>query len=259
MLSPLAKKECVTIAAVSGMLTVTGVWVGWWWLVGLAIVGGAAGLAFFRDPERSIPNQRNVMVSPADGRVSSVHEIDPYEPLGGPAVCVRIFLSVLDVHINRSPCHSVVASVTHKPGRHRNALNPESAEDNESTLMVLHHPIRRYPMAAVRQVAGLLARTVVCGVKEGEILQRGQRYGLIKLGSTTELYVPKALNPVVRVKRGEYVYGGMTILTEVNPLPGKAASSREGATAVKTRQGTETADGEEAPAPKRGVRSGATA
>ncbi len=227
MISPYARRECAAIAAIGGMLAVTGAIVGWWWLVVVAVLLAGALLAFFRDPERSIPSARNVMVCPADGRVSSIHQLDHFEPLGGPATCIRIFLSVLDVHINRSPCHGLVVSVTRKPGKHRNALNPQSAEDNESILMVLHHPVRRYPLAAVRQVAGLLARTAVCAVKEGDILHRGQRFGIIKLGSTTELYIPAMLEPVVRVRQGQRVHGALTILAEYTPLPGRTATDED--------------------------------
>jgi phosphatidylserine decarboxylase len=131
---------------------------------------------------------------------------------------------VLDVHVNRSPAHGVVTRISHKAGRHLNALNPDSAEANESVLVVLEHPVRREPVAAVRQVAGLLARTVVCAAREGVVLQRGQRFGIIKLGSTTELYVPRQLQPVVQVQQGQYVYGGLTILLSYSLGPAIAST-----------------------------------
>jgi phosphatidylserine decarboxylase len=215
MLSPYAKNEWITIAVIGLLMTIASVVVGWWWLVFFILPITAALLAFFRDPNRKTPSQRGAMIAPADGRISSIHEVDHFAPFDGPATCIRIFLSVLDVHINRSPCHGHVKSVTHKPGDHKNALNPTSAETNESNLIVLIHPIRRHPLAAVRQVAGLLARTIACGVSEGDVVQRGQRIGIIKLGSTTELYLPADLDPKVAVQQGQAVYAGLTVLATV--------------------------------------------
>ena len=215
MLSPYAKNEWLTILAVGLLTTIAAVIVGWWWLAFLTVPLTAALLAFFRDPNRKTPSQRGAMISPADGRISSIHEVEHFEPFDSPATCIRIFLSVFDVHINRSPCHGEVKSITYKPGDHKNALNPTSAETNESNLIVLVHPIRRHPLAAVRQVAGLLARTITCGVKEGDVAQRGQRIGIIKLGSTTELYLPEELRPKVEVQQGQSVYAGITVLATV--------------------------------------------
>lgn len=215
MLSPYGKQEWLTIAAVGVMLSIAAGVAGFWWASLVLIPLTLALMAFFRDPNRKTPSQRGAVVAPADGRISSIHEVEHFEPLNGPATCIRIFLSVLDVHINRSPCHGHVASITHKPGDHKNALNPTSAETNESNLIVLVHPIRRHPLAAVRQVAGLLARTIACGVHEGDVVQRGQRIGMIKLGSTTELYLPADLQPKVSVSQGQKVYAGVTVLAMV--------------------------------------------
>ena len=220
MLSGYGKREWLTILVVGAMLIATGLFVQWFWLAGLSAVVTFALLTFFRDPHRRIPTDRGVVVSPADGRVSSIHHVDHFEPFDGPALCVRIFLSVLNVHVNRAPCHSLVQSITYKPGQHLNALNPDSAQANESNLITLLHPTHRYPIAVVRQVAGLIARTIVCGVKQEQILQRGQRIGMIKFGSTTELYLPDTLEPQIKVKRGQRVYGGVTVLGQINaPQP----------------------------------------
>ncbi|XAL99777.1 phosphatidylserine decarboxylase [Phycisphaeraceae bacterium D3-23] len=158
MLSPLAKQETMTITAIGVLLSVAALLLWWWWLVPVIVLVTAALLAFFRDTDRRTPTQRGVMTAPSDGRISSVHEIEHYAPLDGPATCVRIFMSVFDGHINYSPYHSEVTSIAHKDGAHLNTLKPESAEDNESNLIVLVHPTRGYPMAAVRQVAGMLAQ-----------------------------------------------------------------------------------------------------
>ncbi len=226
MLSKHAKPECITIAAVGLMVTVAVVLVGAWWLAILTVPLSLGLLLFFRDPERRTPSQRGVMVAPADGRITSIHEVEHFEPLEGPALCVRIFLSVFDVHINYSPYHTAVESITHTPGEHLNALSPESAEDNENNLLVLMHPNRRYKMAAVRQVAGMIARTIVCHVHEDQVLQRGQRIGLIKLGSTAELYIAKDLSPKLRVQPKQKVTGGVTVVAQITPKEGAAIIAR---------------------------------
>ena len=218
MLSPSAKNECLVITTCGLMVAAAFGLLGWWPLGVFALVVAVALLLFFRDPERRIPSQRNAVVAPADGKVSSVHRVEHYAPFDGPAVCVRIFMSVFDVHINRCPCHGKVASVTPKPGRYRNTLNPEAAEDNASNLTVLVHPVREHPVAAVRQVAGLLARTICCTLQPGRVVQRGQRMGLIKLGSTTELYLPESLQPRLTVAQGERVHAGSSVLGTVTPL-----------------------------------------
>jgi phosphatidylserine decarboxylase len=215
MLSGYGKNEWLTILAIGVMLTVTLSIVGWYILAVIVVIATIALLLFFRDPERRIPTQRGVVVAPADGRVSSIHTVEHYEPFGESALCIRIFLSVFDVHVNRAPCHCSVESVTHKPGAHMNVLNPQSAEDNESITIILNHPIKRVPVAAVRQVAGLLARTIVCAVKPGQTLQRGQRIGMIKFGSTTEVYLPARLEPKAVVQQGQYIYGGTTVVAHI--------------------------------------------
>ena len=219
MLSGYGKREWSTILAIGLMFTITCLIVGWWWSTIPIVLITVALLSFFRDPPRRVPNQRSVVVSPADGRISSIHQVDHFEPFDGPATCVRVFLSVLDVHINRSPCHGVVEFTRHQAGKHLNALNPRSAEVNESMLMLLVHPVRRHPVAAVRQVAGLLARTIVCAVDDGQVLQRGQRFGMIKLGSTTELYLPAFSDPEILVGQGDRVVAGVTLLARVSAPP----------------------------------------
>ena len=214
MLSPHARNEWLTIIVI-GLLLSTSMLMIIWWLVPPILLLTVALVLFFRDPNREVPTQRGAVTAPADGRISSIHQVDHFQPFDGPATCVRIFLSVLDVHINRSPCHGQVVSITHKPGQHLNAMNPDSAEVNESVLTVMVHPIRQYPLAAVRQVAGLLARTIVCTLREQQVVQRGERMGLIKLGSTTELYLPNDLSPQITVQEGQRVYAGLTVLANI--------------------------------------------
>ncbi len=222
-LSSYGKREWMSAFVIGLVAVVASLAMGWWPLAIVALLAVFAVACFFRDPTRQTPSQRGAVVSPADGRVSSVHRVEHFEPFDGPATCVRVFMSLLDVHVNRSPCHGLVESIRHKDGKHINALNPESAEVNESNLVVLTHPAHGHPVAAVRQVAGVLARKIVCGVTEEQIVQRGQRIGLIKFGSTTELYLPDQLQPQVVVKQGQRVQGGVTILAHVATPLSKAA------------------------------------
>ncbi|MEM1211735.1 MAG: phosphatidylserine decarboxylase [Planctomycetota bacterium] len=226
MLSPDAKPEWLTLLAIGAILTVTAALL-WWPAAIIIALLAAAAILFYRDPDRRIPTARHAMVAPADGRISSIHRVEHYAPFNQPATCIRIFLSVLDVHVNRCPCHCRVAEITHTAGKHGNALNPQSAEDNESRLLLLEHPIRDQPLAAVRLVAGLIARTIHTSVEPARILQRGQRIGVIKLGSTAELYIPDDLKPEVKVVQGEKVRAAETILVAYTPREVEATDSAE--------------------------------
>jgi phosphatidylserine decarboxylase len=217
VLSPFGKPHTTIIIAAGVVGTAALLGMQQWIAAGVAVLIAVLLLAFFRDPHRPVPTMKGHVVAPADGRVSSVHTVDHFEPFNGPAVCIRIFLSVFDVHVNRSPMHGRAISIVHKPGKHLNALRADSAEHNESVLMVLNDPLHERPVCAVRQIAGAIARRIVCNVHEGEILQRGQRYGMIKFGSTTELYLPHPNRVAVQVARERYVYGGQTVVAIVSP------------------------------------------
>lgn len=229
MLSRYAKTEWTVLILIGALLAGSAALLAWWWAVAAVAVVTVATLLFFRDPPRQTPTQRGVVVAPADGRISSVHDLEHFPPFDGPAVCVRVFMSVFDVHLNRSPCHGRVADITHHDGHHGNTLNPKSIEDNESMVTVLVHPTKGHPVAAVRQVAGLLARTIHNALHPGQVIQRGQRIGIIKLGSTTELYLPLTLQPHVRVQQGQKVQAGVTVLATVIPLdvPERAGDTRD--------------------------------
>jgi phosphatidylserine decarboxylase len=167
--------------------------------------------AFFRDPNRSIPGEPSIMVSPADGVVSDITEIDNDPLLGGPAVRVGIFLSVFNVHINRSPCDGQVMSVTYKKGKFVNAMrHGQASDENESNTIVLSDGQR--PIAVVKQIVGLIARRIICTAAVDQKLGRGERIGMIKFGSRTELSIPKWMNPTVRVKVGQKVCGAADVI-----------------------------------------------
>ena len=169
--------------------------------------------AFFRDPDRPVPADQDVMVSPADGTVSDISEIDNDENLGGPAVRVGIFLSVFNVHINRAPCDGVVINHVYKKGKFINAMRHQLASDeNESNTIVLGEPTTKKPIVVVKQIVGLIARRIVFSADTGDVLKRGQRIGMIKFGSRTELTVLKELQPQVQVKVGQTVRGAADVI-----------------------------------------------
>jgi phosphatidylserine decarboxylase len=167
-------------------------------------------LWFFRDPERKVPSGPGEIVSPADGVVT---ECDWIETASGSRLRLSVFLNVFDVHVNRAPVSGTVKAVEHRAGEFLNAMKPESGLLNEQTLVVID--AGGYEVS-YKQIAGLLARRIVCTVKPGDRLQRGQRVGLIKFGSRTDVLMPA--DAVPRVKRGARVRGGSTILA-VLPRP----------------------------------------
>ncbi len=165
---------------------------------------------FFRDPERSVPIGPGLFVAPADGKVIVVRETEETSCLHASAIQISIFMSPLDVHVNRAPCDGKVKSVKHTKGSFFAAYKDEASFRNERIDMVLETPDGDI---LVRQVAGYVARRAVCRVSEGTVLQRGERYGIIKFSSRVDLYVPK--DAAVRVQPGEMVRAGETVLCEI--------------------------------------------
>lgn len=191
---------------------------GWtWWPLSLIVVPVLLWLfAFFRDPERVVPIDQHVMVSPADGKVSDVMELENDPFLGGPCVRVGIFLSVFNVHINRSPCDGRILKKIYKKGKFINAMSHnEASSDNESNTVVLVEPHGERPVAVVKQIVGLIARRIISDVEEGAAVEQGQRIGMIKFGSRTELYIPKWLNPTVVVTVGQTVRGASDVIAKL--------------------------------------------
>jgi len=171
---------------------------------------GLFTIAFFRDPERRPEDPSPLAaLSPADGRVTDIDVVEEPHFLGGRALRIGIFLSVLDVHVNRAPLDGTVRRVRYTPGAFLDARDPECAARNESNLVGFESP--RGPFA-VRQVAGLIARRIVCPLVEGRGVARGERIGMIKFGSRTELLVPADAPVDVAVEVGRRVRGGRTIV-----------------------------------------------
>jgi len=189
----------------------------WWPLAFVAFLVLVWLFAFFRDPERPIPAEEHLMVSPADGTVSDVTEIESEPLLGGvPAVRVGIFLSVFNVHVNRSPCEGRVLSITYKKGKFINAMSHSRASDeNESNTVVLGEPTTGKPIVVVKQIVGLIARRIIFTASKDDLLKRGDRIGMIKFGSRTELVIPKWLGPTITVKEGQTVRGGADVVAKL--------------------------------------------
>jgi phosphatidylserine decarboxylase len=166
---------------------------------------------FFRDPAREAPSGPGLLLSPADGRVTEIVECD--EPLlGGTACRVSIFLSLFDVHLNRAPCSGRVASTAYRPGRFVNAMKGESARVNESNTVVIESDEVPGVRVLVKQIAGVLARRIVCDCTAGCTVARGQRLGMIKFGSRTDLCVPIARLAELRVGKGDVVRAGVSVI-----------------------------------------------
>jgi phosphatidylserine decarboxylase len=201
---------------------------GWlWWPLALIPIPVIVWLfAFFRDPVRDIPTQPGVVVSPADGTVSDVIDIPHDDVIGGPAVRVGIFLSVFNVHVNRSPMEAKVLSLSYKKGTFKSALkHNEASTDNEANTIVLGDIASGRPIATVRQIAGLIARRIICTAKVGDVLKRGEHIGLIKFGSRTEIVLDKRMHPKIEVVVGQKLRGGADIIAHLGVPPDAIAAN----------------------------------
>lgn len=196
--------------------------VGWFaqpaWAV-LPLLLAVFFLWFFRDPERAIPDAAGAAVSPADGKVTDVSIVT----VGGEKQArISIFLSVFDVHVNRSPVAGIVREVRYQQGKFLNAMNHASAEQNEQNIVRMEGDDGQ--IVVFKQIAGLLARRIVFHPKVGDRLERGQRVGLIKFGSRVDVLFDASAN--VNVKIGDHVKGGATILAYLQPQAALATAGR---------------------------------
>lgn len=165
-------------------------------------------VAFFRDPNRLCPGGQNEILSPADGRIVSVQHVENDRFLGGPAVKVDIFMSPFNVHVNRAPLAGIVKALHYNPGRFFNAASEKASLENEQNAMTLLLDDGR--RIVVNQIAGFVARRIVCRVRVGRYLERGERFGMIRFGSRVDLHLPPKTRLFCRM--GERVYAGDTIL-----------------------------------------------
>jgi len=181
-------------------------------IASLAFAGALAFvLYFFRDPSRAVPDLPDLVVSPADGRVVEVSEVQENDFLRTRCHKIAIFMSPLDIHVNRAPCRGRAEVIVHRPGSYHNAASEAASSENEAVTMVLAE-VHGEHRILVRQVAGLMARRIVCDVREGSLLARGERYGMIKLGSRVDLFVPVESGFEPYVRPGHTVRGGETVL-----------------------------------------------
>ena len=202
---PIAKDGYIFILPLA---VLTGIFwaLSWFWVTGL--FGGLFLFVtwFFRDPERSIPEDPNAIVSPGDGKiVEIISETDPL--LDKAYTRVSIFLNVFNVHVNRVPISGKIQATRYNPGKFFNAASHKASLDNEQSAILLNNG---HVTILVKQIAGLIARRIVCWAKEGDEYQRGQRFGLIRFGSRVDIFLPEGTD--IRVAIGDIVNGGSSII-----------------------------------------------
>jgi phosphatidylserine decarboxylase len=186
------------------------------WLTVIGLVAGLFCFYFFRDPARVPPSRAGAIVAPADGRVASVTPGTPPAELGlGPAVRwrVSIFLSVLNVHVNRVPIDGTVTRIAYRHGAFLNASLDKASDANERNAIAFRLSDGRE--LVVVQIAGLIARRILCSLREGDAVRGGDRLGIIRFGSRTDLYLPEGIQPLVC--EGQTMIGGETVIAEVSP------------------------------------------
>ncbi|MDA9777152.1 phosphatidylserine decarboxylase [Rubripirellula sp.] len=203
----------------------------WWLPAGLPPLVLSILIAwFFRDPNREVPTQLGTVVSPADGKLVQIETIE--DPELGTCVQFGIFLSIFNVHANRSSLPGRVVAVRYRPGKFLNALRPESARENENLDIVLIDNEEIQPDGTprkfrIRQITGQFARRIVCWVRPGDVLNRGEMYGMIKLGSRTELIIPAEDSLEIVAKIGDTICAGSTTLARYRTIANTTPSSSD--------------------------------
>ena len=207
----------MVFAAMIAFPLVTAAFLPQWTIVAIEAVLAAIliwALMFFRDPERSCPEDINLLLAPADGHITEIGTIEETSFIGGPALRIGIFLNIFDTHINRAPCNVRIERIAYKKGKYLNAMNPRSGRLNESNELDLIRTDSPKDKLIVRQVSGAIARRIVCAAAEGQELAGGERFGMIKFGSRTELYLPVRENAKCLVQIGDKVKAGLTPLVK---------------------------------------------
>jgi len=185
------------------------------WKIGSLFLLGLASLTFFffRDPERKVPEGENLILSPADGKVIDISEVGEENFLRCRVMVVRIFMSIFDVHVQRSPVKGKVEWIKYNSGKFMAAYREKASRDNESNLIGIQIDKSSNSSGGrilVKQIAGSIARRICCWCKEGDNLDAGQRVGMIRFGSRADVYFPQEIE--IRVKKGDKVVGGETVL-----------------------------------------------
>ena len=202
---PIAKDGYIFILPLA---VLTGIFwaLSWFWVTGLFVGLFLFVTWFFRDPERSIPEDPNAIVSPGDGKIVEI--ISEKDPLLDEAYTrVSIFLNVFNVHVNRVPISGKIQATRYNPGKFFNAASHKASLDNEHSAILLNNG---HVTILVKQIAGLIARRIVCWAKEGDEYQRGQRFGLIRFGSRVDIFLPEGTD--IKVAIGDIVNGGSSII-----------------------------------------------
>jgi phosphatidylserine decarboxylase len=178
-------------------------------LVGAIIVFvfGVFFLFFFRDPERKVPEGENLILAPADGKVILIKPLDKLEFMGEGGTLVSVFMSLFDVHVNRIPISGMVRYFKYNPGKFFPAFKDKASLENEQTVLGLEN---EHGKVVLKQIAGILARRIVCKVKHGDLVKAGERFGMIKFGSRLDLFLPE--NVEIKVKLNHKVRAGETII-----------------------------------------------
>ena len=207
---PLAKEGFIFILPLL-IITLLMFLLSFYWAAVLFGLGFLFVTWFFRDPERSIPKEPNVIVSPADGKITEI--VTEKEPINGD-ICKRvtIFLSVFNVHINRVPIEGTIEDIRYNPGKFLAAFNPKASMDNEQNIILINNGRINI---LVKQIAGLIARRIVCWPQKGDYCESGQRYGLIRFGSRVDILLPE--NTKLSIACGDRVSGGKSIIGYLNP------------------------------------------
>ncbi|NOZ03088.1 MAG: phosphatidylserine decarboxylase family protein [FCB group bacterium] len=209
MIAPEGRKILLTLFAVTFAFGIGGYYYSLDWLLWLFAISGILFLFclnFFRDPVREIPDEKNCIISPADGKVVLIKEVNDKE-VGSPAKQVSIFLNVFNVHVNRVPFDGTVRSVSYRPGKFLAAFNHKASDENEQTSIVLE---TTEGTIKVKQIAGLIARRILCYASEGKKFAQGDRLGFIMFGSRTDIIFPATVT--VNIAVGDKVTGGKTII-----------------------------------------------
>jgi len=177
---------------------------------GAALIFLGLTINFFRDPERTTPSGDDLVISPADGKVISVTEVEEKEFLGGKAVRISIFMSPLNVHVNRIPVSGIVRHLRYVKGEYFAAFEDKASEKNEQMIVGLEHPKGR---VMFKQIAGFVARRIVCTLTMGDQVKAGHRFGMIKFGSRVDVFVPAG--KAIRARVGDIAVAGETVLAEL--------------------------------------------
>lgn len=196
--------------AILAALSAIAFWV-WPWLIILPGILFLFVLFFFRNPERQIPKDELTLVSPADGVVMDVERVYEDQFLNGESIRVRIFLSIFNVHVNRSPMAGEVVFRAYRPGKMLPAFKSHASELNEKNYVGIRNS---HLQILVTQVTGFIARRIVCWAEKGDVLTKGERFGLIKFGSCTEIFLPA--NVEIMVSPGDKVRGGLSVIGRVS-------------------------------------------